>query len=37
MAKSKKHLIKPLSKKAQNKRKKLADNNLEVIKKLIKK
>jgi len=37
MAKSKKKLIKPISKKAQNKRKKLADNNLEVIKKLTRK
>ena len=37
MAKSKKKLIKPISKKAQSKRKKLADNNLEVIKKLTRK
>jgi hypothetical protein len=34
MAKSKKELIKPLSRKSQLKRKKLADNNLKVLMKL---
>lgn len=36
MAKTRKEQPKPLSRKSQNKRKKLADNNLEILNKLSK-